>query len=819
MDKLTSITNGFKSQKGASKMPKVIIYMFLTLALMLCLLSFSNTQPTLALDGGTWSNYTYDKDIIALAISGNTAWASTWGGLLRWDLTNKTYTKYTVVNGLPSDMISDVAVDGTGKVWVATDKGLSKLDGTTWTNYVPVLPTEFSGNQTCEEVQEIAITTANKIWFTCYMKNVFEYGPQGVTLFDPGTNTWTTYKKFNTPSLPSNDIRSLALDTTGNLWVGTLYGDISEFNGTSWTTYPDKNGDDSEIWAIAVDGANRKWFNSYAPDGYQVVVKEGATWYQYDPPAECKPFQNDVAIDSTGLAWFSVSEGGLCSFNRTTSAWTRYHTGNSGLLDNDTHELETKETKVYVGYALSWNGFSERDVNTWRHFDTTTNLPDDAGYAGMADRERTWFGGGHGVYAYDGVYWSAYTDGNSELADTCYYVFARDKIGHLWFAGGSCGGGLVEYDGETTWKQHYGSGVIDSFVYEIAIGEDNRVWAGWRQGLGVYDHTSWQSYTYTNMGYPTPTNMEHLAVDGDGNIWVNCLKSFNGTSWSTYSTKEQAIQNNYNAILHSFDDDVHCWLADSDHGRIWMEQTTRAGVKYYNGSTWTNISNATMGISGSGTSAYLEGWDRAGHLWVRIGDQYNHGGVSRFDGQTWMAYRAAHGVIEPPEEMTIEHNGRAWFGAFKGFSIYSNLMLPQKRTIYPTHSKSILSIDGSTSVDFPSGAVGDETTLTYTTTVASPIGDLLGIGHFFAMSAVISGTTTPVTFNKPFTVTVEYTEAESGGVDESTLGLYWWNGSAWQPASSTCDPFDNRVTATLDHLTKFAILGGKLHLYLPLLMR
>jgi streptogramin lyase len=796
------------------------------LALLALLFILSTTQPSLALDDGTWSNYTYDEDVFALAISGNTAWAGTWGGLLRWDLTNKTYTKYTVVSGMPSLTVNDVAVDGVGRVWVATDKGLSKLDGTTWTNYVPVIPTQYYGNQTCEEVQEIVITTNNKIWFTCYMKNVFEYGPQGVTLFDPSTITWTTYKKFNTPpsSFPNDDIRSIALDTTGNLWVGTLFGQAGKFDGLNWTTYSNINGDDSEIWAIAVDNANRKWFNSYAPDGNQVVVYDGTNWTPYTPPAGCIPYQNDMAIDSNGLAWFSIPEGGLCSFNRQTLVWTHYDKSNSSIPSNNPGELETLGTKLYMGYNLLWNGFSELNGSTWRHFKTGTNLPDDAGASGLADRDRTWFAANHGVYAYNGLSWSSYTNAPFDL-NACYNVFARDKNEHIWFAGGSCGGGLIEYDGASTWTQHYDPfiGVRDSFVYDVTVGEDNRVWAGWRSGMGVYNHTSWQTYNYTQMGLPNGTNVTDIIIDGDGNAWINCTTRFNGSTWYTYASKELAIQDNYDEILHTADKDYHsCWLADADRSRIWMNQTDpKNGIKYYNGVTWTTVSNATMGfVSPPNWNAYLEGWDRAGNLWVRFIDQYNHGGLSRFDGTTWTAYCATDGVIEPPGALTIEHSGRVWFGGGPNFSIYSNLMLPQKRTIYPAHSKSVLSIDGSTSVNFPSGSVDLPTTLTYTTTVASPTGDLLGIGHFFGMSAVISGTTTPVTsFNQPFTVTVEYTEAESGGVDESTLGLYWWNGSTWQLASSTRDPFDNRVTATLNHLTRFAVLGGKLHLYLPLLMR
>ena len=764
--------------------------------------------------GSNWTNYTYDKDVLALAVSGNTVWAGTWGGLLRWDLVSSTYTKYTVADGLPSIMINDVETDGLGRVWVATDKGLSKLEGTTWTNYIPQVP-YGGGTQACEQVNKLAITNDNKVWLRCFANSPLVYGPQGVTLFD-GVSTWTTYNESNS-AIPDDDIRSLVVDKNNHLWIGTWDGDASELIGSSWTNFANINGGDNEIWAIAVDSLNRKWFVSYMPAEQQVIVYDGLTWTPHEPENGCSPFLNDVAIDSNNVAWFTVPEGGLCSFDGST--WTRYHTGNSSIANNNPGDVETEGNKVYVGYGLIWGGFSERNGSTWRYFNTTTNLPDDASAPGLAGKHKTWFGGGHGVYSYDGTNWTAYT--SAPLSNICYQTIARDRTGHLWFAGGACGGGLVEYDDQSTWTQHYNHGVTDSFVYAIAVGDDNRVWAGWRLGMGVYNHSSWQTYTYTDMGLPNGTNVDHIAIDGNGNAWVNCTTRFNGTGWFTYTTKEEAIQNNFNPILNTVAEDKHCWLADPDRGRVWLEQTTRSGVKYYNGSGWTTISNASMGFtSPPAWYAYLEGIDRAGNLWVKMADPYSHGGLSRFDGTDWTSYRATDGVIEPPSEMTIEHSGRVWFWGSKGFSIYSNLWQPQKRTLFPEQSKVILSIDGSTSVTFPQGAVSQITTITYTTTQATSTGSLTGIGHFFDMSAVISGTNTPVTsFNKTYTITVEYTDVQRGPAIESTLSLYSWNGSSWSPVPSNRDPVNNVVTAVLDHMTRFAVLGETYRSYLPGFLR
>jgi hypothetical protein len=119
-------------------------------------------------------------------------------------------------------------------------------------------------------------------------------------------------------------------------------------------------------------------------------------------------------------------------------------------------------------------------------------------------------------------------------------------------------------------------------------------------------------------------------------------------------------------------------------------------------------------------------------------------------------------------------------------------------------------------LEFPPGAVGQTTVVTYTETGSSPATHLFDV-RAFDLSAVISGTTTPVTsFNEPYTVTINYTDAERGPAIESTLGLYWWDGTQWlgEPTSRV-DGLNNSLMATPNHMTLFAALGETKRGYVP----
>lgn len=75
----------------------------------------------------------------------------------------------------------------------------------------------------------------------------------------------------------------------------------------------------------------------------------------------------------------------------------------------------------------------------------------------------------------------------------------------------------------------------------------------------------------------------------------------------------------------------------------------------------------------------------------------------------------------------------------------------------------------------------------------------------------------PVThFNVPFTVTHGY--GDSLPLIEGTVAFYGWDGSQWvKEPSSILDSSNNLVTASLDHLSAFAVLGESYRVRLPLI--
>ena len=131
------------------------------------------------------------------------------------------------------------------------------------------------------------------------------------------------------------------------------------------------------------------------------------------------------------------------------------------------------------------------------------------------------------------------------------------------------------------------------------------------------------------------------------------------------------------------------------------------------------------------------------------------------------------------------------------------------------------SFQGDVAAQFPAGALMQSATVTLEpATGMPPTGSLARIGHTFDLSAVnvADGQPSQLASGHSYTVVVDYKQAEVGPTKESSLGLYWWDGSIWsqQGISSSVDTTANRVTAQVNHFSVFTVLGTTHKTYLPL---
>ncbi len=124
---------------------------------------------------------------------------------------------YTTADGLPSNRISRIVRDSRGYLWFCTENGLSRFDGSRFTNYTPEqgLPDD--------EVNDLLETRSGAYWIATG-NGLCLYHPKGLPL---------PYGQVSPGSNP--------MFVVGNLWVGTANGAIKLARG-GFTTYTEADG-------------------------------------------------------------------------------------------------------------------------------------------------------------------------------------------------------------------------------------------------------------------------------------------------------------------------------------------------------------------------------------------------------------------------------------------------------------------------------------------------------------------------------------------------------------------------------------------------
>ncbi|NVM78259.1 signal transduction histidine kinase/ligand-binding sensor domain-containing protein/DNA-binding response OmpR family regulator/HPt (histidine-containing phosphotransfer) domain-containing protein [Duganella sp. SG902] len=139
-------------------------------------------------------------------------WIGTQSGLARWDGYRVRSFHHDAANtaSLPGDFIQALHVDVGGRLWVGTAAaGLAMYDK--HTERFVRLNEELSRGL----VSAIASDARGNLWIGT---------PNGLKYYDIAHKTLRRYTHEDTPGLPDNQVRALLMDRAGNLWIGTASG-------------------------------------------------------------------------------------------------------------------------------------------------------------------------------------------------------------------------------------------------------------------------------------------------------------------------------------------------------------------------------------------------------------------------------------------------------------------------------------------------------------------------------------------------------------------------------------------------------------------
>lgn len=503
--------------------------------------------------------------------------------------------------------------------------------------------------------------------------------------------------------LSSSFIRSLLFDESGNLWMGTVGGGASRYNGSSFTNFTEKNGlSNNTVLCMIQDKKGRIWFGT---EGGGVTCydgkvmwrltkeeglsdntilslcedKEGKIWMGTNGAGVCVYDGKNITIydesmglsnntvrsiiqDSKGEMWFGTNGWGACRFNEKT--FTYVGTG-AGLSSKIVHSI-IEDDKGNIWISTDDAGVNIYDGKTIKYLTKEDGLSSDCVISLQKDKNGIIYMGTYdgGLCSYDGKKITVFSL-KQGISNNYILSIKEDASGNIWM--GTYGGGVCLYNGFSFKHYTEREGLGSNTVRSIVQATDSSMWFGtYGDGIIKYDGNNFLHYTESE-GLSS-NYIKASVLDNNGNIWFGTdgggAVRFNGKTFENFGERE-GLNSDY--ILSMFKDQA---------GRIWFG-TDGAGVCVYDGTVCSTFMDDPI-LSENSVVTITQ--DRNGNMWFGT-DGY---GAICYDGEFFRNYNEKSGLCSDyVKSIVIDKDGNVWIGTDgKGISVLKANTIKSRKPEY-----------------------------------------------------------------------------------------------------------------------------------------
>lgn len=256
-------------------------------------------------------------------------------------LTDYLVDHWDSTGGLPSNLIHAISQTADGYLWVATNKGLVRFDGRTF-SAVP-----FTGNKNTPAIAEaLYLDNTGKLWIG---------GSASLTRYDYKTGAFKTFTTVH--GISDGKIRRIMKDVRGNLWLGFEAHYVNRFTNGIFTPFYGSHGLHGHIInglvedqnGVVLVGTRNNGIFTFREGRFFKFPVSGAT---YNPLKNANGFLISMFEDRDGALWISTNKGLL----RKTGDTVQTFTVQQGLSSNHTSALmEDRDRNLWVGSVRGLN--------------------------------------------------------------------------------------------------------------------------------------------------------------------------------------------------------------------------------------------------------------------------------------------------------------------------------------------------------------------------------------------------------------------------------------------------------------------------------
>lgn len=495
-------------------------------------------------------------------------WLATNIGLIYFDRNENQILRYNHEPDNPlslsSDYVEGVMIDKKNKLWVTTRKGLNQFVAKTssFKHYTSSTTGEDLTNTIFTDIIE---DREGNLWFASE-EGLFCMTNNGASFKD----NLIHYKhdSNDNSSLTIDQVISLLVDNSGNLWIGTENGGINLYNKEKNSFWHYRRDDynmhslsTESIDDIYQDRTGNLWFGTYT-GGLNIAVKnsDAIISFQNQPGASFSLSHNTVTCfleDHSGQIWLGTDGGGLNLFDIQSNHFKRFNTGNCNIGSNAILCLvETSDKLIWFG---TWAGGLVRydpKTNTFRSFTNKNSGNTDNNIFSLAegDNNDLWLGSfEHGLihYQISENKFTEYNQANSGLGNEMVVKIVKLPGNRLLI--GTSTTFQIYYIAENrfitfTADPKKSQSLSYDRVSDILVENDTSIWIGTPYGLNRFNPNTGTFTKYFKKDGLPDDFVRGLALDNTTDLWVttnNGVSRFNKTTGDFKNfTRADGIQGN-----------------------------------------------------------------------------------------------------------------------------------------------------------------------------------------------------------------------------------------------------------------------------------